>query len=193
MAYLERDNKSGFHVWGFNGKHLGWFVKGVIWDEDGDASCAVKERLKSTEFEPFKSFKEFQPFKAFKEFVPPRPAFSDAFGSNSCRQAGATYTGNFLLKPKAADGWIEVRSSAPAWLPPVGNRIRPQQHAQFMPKRGAEQHGCVRTLCNRLTDVSRYAASLRQGSRGPQSAFDDSCWLPAPYVRFPGLQMVAAM
>jgi hypothetical protein len=85
VAYLKKDNKSGFHVSGFNGKHLGWFVKGVIWDEDGDAACAVKERLKSAEFEPFKSFKEFKPFKAFKEFAPARPAFSNSFGSNSCR------------------------------------------------------------------------------------------------------------
>ena len=85
VAYLERDSNSGFHVWGFNGKHVGWFVKGVIWDEHGDATCAVKERLQSTEFQPFKSFKEFKPFKAFKEFAPARPAFSNSFGSTSCR------------------------------------------------------------------------------------------------------------
>src|SRR5947207_2555031 len=60
VAYLEPDKKgSGFHIYGFNGKHLGWFVQGVIWSHDGDAACAVKERLKSTEYEPYKSYKEY--------------------------------------------------------------------------------------------------------------------------------------
>ena len=84
VAYLERDTRSDFHVYGFNGKHLGWFVQGVIRDHDGDAACAVKERMRSTEFEPFKSFKEFKPFKAFKEFAPFRPMFSDSFGEVTC-------------------------------------------------------------------------------------------------------------
>ncbi len=28
VAYLENDTEGGYHVYGFNGKHLGWFVKG---------------------------------------------------------------------------------------------------------------------------------------------------------------------
>ena len=84
-AYLESDaNGKGFHVYGFNGKHLGWFVQGVIRDHDGDAACAIKERMQTTEFEPFKAFKEFKPFKAFKEFAPSRPAFSQSFSDTTC-------------------------------------------------------------------------------------------------------------
>lgn len=57
VAYLEPDiGATGFHVYGFNGKHLGWFVKGVIWDNDGGGSCALKEHLQSTQSEPFKTF-----------------------------------------------------------------------------------------------------------------------------------------
>ena len=85
VAYINRDSKNGFQVYGFNGKHLGWFVGGVIWDHGGNASCVVKERLKSTEFEPFKSFKQFKPFKSFKEFAPFRPSFSNSFGDIPCR------------------------------------------------------------------------------------------------------------
>jgi hypothetical protein len=85
VAYLDRDSRDGFHVYGFNGKHLGWFVGGVVWDHEGNASCAVKERSQSTEFEPFKSFKQFRPFKSFKEFAPSRPSFSNAFGDTLCR------------------------------------------------------------------------------------------------------------
>jgi hypothetical protein len=85
LAYLESDKSGGgFHIYGFNGKHLGWFVQGVVRDHDGDAACAVKDRLKSTDFEPFKEFKEFKPFKAFKEFAPFRPAFSKSFSSVTC-------------------------------------------------------------------------------------------------------------
>jgi hypothetical protein len=66
VAYLSSDNGSSFHVYGFNGKHIGWFVDGIVRDHDGNGACAVKERMSSTEFEPFKGFKEFKPFKSFK-------------------------------------------------------------------------------------------------------------------------------
>jgi hypothetical protein len=82
VAYLKPDKSGGgFHIYGFNGKHLGWFLQGVVRDHDGDAACAVKDRLKSTDFEPFKSFKQF---KSFKEFAPFRPVFSKSFSSVTC-------------------------------------------------------------------------------------------------------------
>lgn len=56
VAYLEKDREGGYHVYGFNGKHLGWFVRGVIRDHEGSASCATKEAIRSTEFEPSKAF-----------------------------------------------------------------------------------------------------------------------------------------
>jgi hypothetical protein len=85
VAYLDRDSDGGFHVYGFNGKHLGWFVGGVLRDHDGNAECAVKERLQSTEFEPLKAFKQFKPFKSFKEFAPLRPFFTTFWGDTPCR------------------------------------------------------------------------------------------------------------
>ena len=85
VAYLEKDSDSGYHVYGFNGKHLGWFVKGVIWDHEGNGSCAVKEVLRTTEFEPFKAFKQFKPFKSFTQYAPYRPSFTNKFGDTPCR------------------------------------------------------------------------------------------------------------
>lgn len=85
VAYLEKDSESGYHVYGFNGKHLGWFVKGVIWDHEGNGACAVKEVLQSTQSEPFKAFKQFKPFKSFTQFAPFRPTFSNKFGDVPCR------------------------------------------------------------------------------------------------------------
>jgi len=59
-------------------------VKGLIRNHDGDAACATKEKLTTTEPEPFKGFKEFKPFKAFKEFAPCRPSFSNVWADESC-------------------------------------------------------------------------------------------------------------
>lgn len=83
-AYLESDGEGGNHVYGFNGKHLGWFVRGVIWDHEGNGSCAVKEVLQATQAEPFKAFKQFKPFKSFTQFAPFRPTFSNKFGATQC-------------------------------------------------------------------------------------------------------------
>ena len=49
-------------------------------------------------------------------------------------QAGATYTGNFLLPAKGGSAeWITIRTSAIAGLPKEGMRVSPQ-HAKAMPK-----------------------------------------------------------
>ena len=82
VAYLDKDSAGGYYAYGFNGKHLGWFVGGVIRDHEGNAACAIKDRLRSTEFEPFKSFKKF---KAFKEFAPFRPFFSSSWSDAPCK------------------------------------------------------------------------------------------------------------
>jgi len=86
VAYLDEDSSGGFHVYGFNGKHLGWFVRGIIRDHQGHRVGGVKEVfLSSTQFEPFKSFKQFKPFKSFKEFAPFRPFFDNTWSDTSLR------------------------------------------------------------------------------------------------------------
>jgi hypothetical protein len=85
VAYLENDSDGGYHVYGFNGKHLGWFVKGIIRDHKGDATCAIQEVLKSTEYEPYKSYKQYKPYKAYTQYAPYRPYFSTSFGDTPCR------------------------------------------------------------------------------------------------------------
>jgi 4-fold beta flower protein len=85
VAYLDDDPRGGFHVYGFNGKHLGWLVRGIVWDHQGHVACATKERLRSPKFEPFKAFKQFKPFKAFREFSPLRPIFSESWSDTSCQ------------------------------------------------------------------------------------------------------------
>ncbi|WP_290577350.1 4-fold beta flower protein [Ketobacter sp.] len=84
VAYLDVDNAGGYHVYGFNGKHLGWFVNGVVWAHDGNASCATSSVLRTTQVESFKAFKQFKPFKSFKEFAPFRPFLTSSFGDTQC-------------------------------------------------------------------------------------------------------------
>jgi hypothetical protein len=85
VAYLEKNGSKGYHVYGFNGEHLGWFVRGIIWDHDGNGACAAKEAMRSTASEPFKSFKQFKPFKSFTKFAPFQPTLSNQFGDVPCR------------------------------------------------------------------------------------------------------------
>lgn len=84
VAYLVSDKPGEFHVYGFNGGHLGWFINGVLWDHDGNASCAVKEAMGSVPFEPYKAYKQYKPYKAYKEYAPYRPYFSSSFGQVPC-------------------------------------------------------------------------------------------------------------
>jgi hypothetical protein len=48
-------------------------------------------------------------------------------------QAGATFTGNFILPKKPGTGWIYIRSSAHKLLPDPGTRVFPSQ-ASLMPR-----------------------------------------------------------
>jgi hypothetical protein len=81
VAYLDEDSSNGgFHVYGFNGKHLGWFVRGVIRDHRGNGAGAIKEVFRSsTEYEPYKSYKQYKPYKSYKEYAPYRPYFSQSW------------------------------------------------------------------------------------------------------------------
>ena len=78
VAYLTEDDLSdGFHVYGFNGKHLGWFISGVIRDHHGDAVGGLKEAFRSpTQLEPLKGSKKSKPLKSVAELPPVPPVLS---------------------------------------------------------------------------------------------------------------------
>ncbi len=78
VCYLQKDTAGGFHIYGFNGKHLGWLVEGIARDNRGHPVGGVKQVFSTpTEYEPFKPFKQFKPFKAFTQFPPFRPFFDN--------------------------------------------------------------------------------------------------------------------
>lgn len=74
FAYIDNDS-----VYGFNGKHLGWFEDGILWTHLGQkVGFTQKTSPVFTRFEPFKGFKRFKPFKAFKQFAPLKPLKAEA-------------------------------------------------------------------------------------------------------------------
>lgn len=73
VAYLYSDSGK-LHVYGFNGKHLGWFVKGVFRDHDGNAVGALRESFRSpVAYEPYKPYKQYKPYQSYREFAPYQP------------------------------------------------------------------------------------------------------------------------
>ena len=71
VAYID-----GYDIYGFNGKHLGWYESGVVRDHDGYITGFNMEAANVfLAFEPFKAFKQFKPFKSFKEFAPFKPFY----------------------------------------------------------------------------------------------------------------------
>jgi hypothetical protein len=55
----------------FNGKHLGWFKAGVIYDHEGEKVGATKSKLGlAPQISPIKSIKEIRPIKSIREIAP---------------------------------------------------------------------------------------------------------------------------
>ncbi|MFM0296876.1 MULTISPECIES: 4-fold beta flower protein [Paraburkholderia] len=87
VAYLEKaGTDEGYNVYGFNGKHLGWFAKGAIYAHDGTAACATAQVMTSaTQLEPLKSLKELKPLQSLTELSPLQPVLASRFGDTPCR------------------------------------------------------------------------------------------------------------
>jgi hypothetical protein len=85
VAYLDPSrNNTEVDVYGFNGKHLGWFRRGIMFNHEGYAVGAVREAFISNPgFAPFKGFKQFKPFKSFQEFAPFQPIFKKSWSDTS--------------------------------------------------------------------------------------------------------------
>jgi hypothetical protein len=84
VAYLADTSGDGSSIYGFNGKHLGWFVKGIARDHDGDAACGIRQVVNNPKPEPIKSLKELLPLKSLKELEPLRPLFTLEWSGTPC-------------------------------------------------------------------------------------------------------------
>lgn len=83
VAYLESKG-SYFNIYGFNGKHLGWFEDGIIIDHKGYAVGFTKGSTNvPTKYEPYKSYKSMKPYKSYKEYAPYKPYCKSRFSIES--------------------------------------------------------------------------------------------------------------
>jgi hypothetical protein len=77
VAYLDVRNGT-YHVYGFNGIHLGRFEDGVLRDGNGDVVDFTEEAVDiETGIEPMKSLKGLRPLKSLQELPPLKPLYSD--------------------------------------------------------------------------------------------------------------------
>lgn len=84
VAYLDSDADEGFHIYGFNGKHLGWFVNGIAYDHEGHAVGFQEGAVNMyTEYEPYKSYQQYAPYKAYKQYAPYQPYLSNQWSNTT--------------------------------------------------------------------------------------------------------------
>ncbi len=93
VAYLAPSNSDYYHVYGFNGLHLGWYERGVVRDNDGYVVGFQQGAMsKSTRYEPYKCYKKSKPYKYSPKYPP-----SKAYNKSSFSYASLAL---FLLKGK---------------------------------------------------------------------------------------------
>jgi hypothetical protein len=83
LAYVYRGEKD-IHIFGFNGKHLGWYQQGIIYNQKGHVVGFIEDAVMIfTEPEPYKPIKKSGPFRSYKEVVPFKPYFTNTFSKRS--------------------------------------------------------------------------------------------------------------
>jgi hypothetical protein len=81
VAYLVPDG-GDFSIYGFNGKHLGWFEDGIVRDHEGYALGFIKGAVNMhTKYEPYKGYKKHKPYKSYKEYAPYKPYYKPKFSN----------------------------------------------------------------------------------------------------------------
>ena len=86
-------NNDYYHVYGFNGLHLGWYERGVVRDHDGYVVGFQQGTMsKSTRYEPYKRYKKSKPYKYSPKYPPSKAYNKSSFSYTSLAL--------FLLKGK---------------------------------------------------------------------------------------------
>lgn len=69
VAYIDDKN----NLYGFNGKHLGWYDKGIIRNHYGLLVGTTRDAtFRYTGYEPYKSYKQPKPYMTHKSYPPSR-------------------------------------------------------------------------------------------------------------------------
>lgn len=81
VAYLHKKG-GAYHIYGFNGEHLRWFVDGIVRDHEGNAVGVTESATNMyTGYESYKGYKEQKPYKDHREYAPYQPYFSNSWSS----------------------------------------------------------------------------------------------------------------
>jgi hypothetical protein len=83
VAYLEPDKT----VYGFNGKHLGWYENGEFRNIRGEiAGYNLESSPVYTKYEPYKSYKRYLPYKRIKQIANNKPIYGVSRSKESLAQ-----------------------------------------------------------------------------------------------------------
>ncbi len=73
VAYLDKSS-----IYGFNGKHLGWFKQGIVRDREGYGVGFIDGAVnRLTKLEPLKSLKKLTPLRSLQQLEPLEPLPKD--------------------------------------------------------------------------------------------------------------------
>lgn len=63
-------------LYGFNGKHLGWFENGIVWDLQGYQVGYNQSALPVyAKYEPYKGYKRYKPYKSYLQYEKYKPYY----------------------------------------------------------------------------------------------------------------------
>jgi hypothetical protein len=83
VAYLHT-NKT---IYGFNGKHLGWYENGIVWNPSGERNGYNKSALPVyAKYERYKSYKQYKPYKAYTQYAKYKPYYKTFASTESLSQ-----------------------------------------------------------------------------------------------------------
>lgn len=81
VAYLDEES-----IFGFNGKHLGWYHDGLIYDHDGGIVAALASAFREAPGPaPPRSLRGLKPLKGLKELKPLKPLFGRSWSKVPAR------------------------------------------------------------------------------------------------------------
>lgn len=73
---------TGDMIYGFNGRHLGWFDGTHLYDLNGSVlGCKKHGSEMCVSYEPYKSYKQYKPYRAYREYAHSRPDFTSAISN----------------------------------------------------------------------------------------------------------------
>ena len=98
IAYIDYSEDATIYLWngtpvafrdsdgviGFNGKFLGWYDDGIMYDKNGYVVGATAESLNTmTEMEPMKGMQKMTPMRPMSPMAPMQPMLNNSWSSSS--------------------------------------------------------------------------------------------------------------